>query len=272
MSVIHSTAIVSPNAVIADDVRIEAYAIIEDDVVIGPGCSIGSCSRIQSGTRLGENVSIGHGAALGSRPQDLKFKNEKSYIYIGDGTDIREFCVLSRGTGENGETRVGKNCFLMAYAHVAHDCLLGDNIILANAVNMAGHVMIEDFAIVGGVVPIHQFVRIGCHSMIGGGFRVPKDVPPYILAGSEPLIFCGLNSVGLRRRGFSTETRRALQQAYRILYRSGLNVLQALEKMEEECSPTPELEHAIAFIRGSERGIIAGARRTRSERMEADEL
>jgi UDP-N-acetylglucosamine acyltransferase len=272
MPLIHPTAIVDPKAEIADDAAVEAFAIIDDDVVIGSGCRIGSCSRIQSGTRLGKNVKIAHGAVLGSDPQDLKFRGEKSFLNIGDETDIREFCMLSRGTGENGETRVGKSCLLMAYAHVAHDCHLGDNIILANSVNMAGHVTIEDFAIIGGVVPIHQFVQIGCHSMIGGGFRVPKDVPPYVLAGSEPLVFRGLNSVGLRRRGFSTETRQALQQAYRILYRSGFNVLQAVEKIEAECTPTPEVKHLIDFIRGSKRGIITGVRRTRGERVEADDL
>ncbi|MFH1011291.1 MAG: acyl-ACP--UDP-N-acetylglucosamine O-acyltransferase [bacterium] len=269
---IHPTAIVSPKASIADDVRIEAYAVIEEDVVIGSGCRIGSCVRIQSGTRLGEGVQIAHGAVLGGTPQDFKFKGEKSFLCVGDQTDIREFCLLSRGTGENGETRIGKHCMLMAYVHVAHNCLLGDNIVLANAVNMAGHVTIEDFAIIGGVVPIHQFVRIGCHSMIGGGFRVPKDVPAYILAGSEPLIFRGLNSVGLRRRGFSGETRRALQQAYRILYRSGLNVSQALERIEAECEQTPEVRHTVAFIRGSKRGIIPGLRGKRHEHAETDEL
>jgi UDP-N-acetylglucosamine acyltransferase len=272
MPIIHPTAIVHPKASIADDVQIEAYAILEEDVVIGRGTRVGSCVRIQSGTRIGENVRIAHGAALGSVPQDLKFRGEKTYLHIGDFTDIREFCVFSRGTGENGQTRIGKHCLLMAYAHVAHDCTLGDHVILANAVNMGGHVTVEDYAIVGGVVPIHQFVRIGCHSMIGGGFRVPKDVPAYILAGSEPLCFRGLNSVGLRRRGFSKETRQALQQAYRILYRSGLNVSQALERIEAECEQTPEVKHAVTLIRESKRGIIPGPRGIRDKTDETDDL
>ena len=258
MSEIHPTAIVDPKASIADDVQIEAYTIIEDDVIIGSGCKIGSCVRIHAGTRLGSGITIAHGVVLGSCPQDLKFKGEKTYLHVGDRTNIHEYCMLSRGTGDNGQTRVGKDCLLMAYTHVAHDCLLGDNIILANAVNMAGHVTIEDFAVLGGVVPIHQFVRIGCHVMIGGGFRVPKDVPPYILAANEPLAFSGLNNVGLRRRGFSAETQKALRHAYRLLYRSRLNVKQALERIEAECEQTPEVKHTIAFIRESKRGIIPG--------------
>ncbi len=269
---IHPTAIVHPKASIADDVEIEAYAIIEEDVVIGRGTRVGSCVRVRSGVRIGESVRIAHGAVLGGDPQDLKFRGEKSYLHVGDQTDIREFCVFSRGTGENGQTRIGKNCLLMAYAHVAHDCTVGDHVILANAVNMGGHVTIEDFAIIGGVVPIHQFVRIGCHSMIGGGFRVAKDVPAYVLAGSEPLAFHGLNSVGLRRRGFSKEARQALQHTYRILYRSGLNVSQALERIEAECEQTPEVKHAVALIRASKRGIIPGPRGSRYKLDEADEL
>jgi UDP-N-acetylglucosamine acyltransferase len=260
---IHPTAIIDPRASIADDVQIEAYTIIEDDVVINSGCRIASCVRIKAGTRLGNGVIIAHSAVLGSHPQDLKFKGEKTYLHVGDRTSIREYCTLNRGTGEGGQTRVGKDCMLMTYVHVAHDCLLGDNIILANAVNMAGHVIIEDFAVVGGVVPIHQFVRIGCHSMIGGGFRVPQDVPPYILAAGEPLAFNGLNSVGLRRRGFPSETRNALRRAYRLLYRSRLSVPQALERIEAECEQTLEVRHVVEFVRGSKRGIISGAQRHR---------
>jgi UDP-N-acetylglucosamine acyltransferase len=269
MPEIHPTAIIDPRASIADDVQIEAYTIIEDDVVINSGCRIASCVRIKAGTRLGNGVIIAHGAVLGSHPQDLKFKGETTYLYIGDRTSIREYCTLNRGTGEGGQTRVGKDCMLMTYVHVAHDCTLGDNIILANAVNMAGHVIIEDFAVVGGVVPIHQFVQIGCHSMIGGGFRVPQDVPPYVLAASEPLVFNGLNSVGLRRRGFSSETRSALRRAYRLLYRSGLTIPQALKRIEAECEQTPEVKHVIDFIRGSKRGVISGPHRHR-RRIEAE--
>lgn len=268
---IHPTAIISPGASIAEDVQIDAFTIIEEDVSIGPGCKINSCVRINSGTHLGSEVKIAHGVVLGSEPQDLKFEGEKTQLFIGDRTKIHEFCMLSRGTSARGETRVGKDCFLMAYAHVAHDCLLGDNIILANAVNMAGHVEIEDHAIVGGVVPIHQFVRIGCHSMVGGGFRVPKDVPPYILAGGDPLSFNGLNSVGLKRRGFSNEARKALRLAYRILYRSQLNVQEALIRIEAECEQTEEVRHLLTFIRKSERGIIPGMKRGRLQLAETDE-
>lgn len=258
MPEIHPTAIIHPNASMADDVQIDAYSIIEDDVVIGSGCRIASCVRIKAGTRLGSGVTIAHGAVLGSHPQDVKFKGEKTYLYVGDRTNIREYCTLNRGSAASGQTRVGKECFLMTYVHVAHDCILGDNVTLANAVNMGGRVMIEDFATLGGIVPIHQFVRIGCHAMIGGGFRVSKDVPPYILAGSEPLAFRGLNSVGLRRHGFSSETRSVLRKAYRLLYRSKLNVKQALERIEAECEQTPEVKYTVAFIRESKRGIIPG--------------
>ncbi|MBU1708049.1 acyl-ACP--UDP-N-acetylglucosamine O-acyltransferase [bacterium] len=266
---IHPNAIVHPEAQIGEGTQIDAFAIIEENVTVGSGCRIGSCSRLKSGTRLGKDVIIAHGAVLGSEPQDLKFAGEKTELFVGDRSNIREFCTLNRGTGEGGQTRIGKDCLLMTYVHVAHDCILGDNVILANSVNMAGHVVIEDFVIVGGVVPIHQFVRIGCHAMVGGGFRVPKDVTPYILAGGEPLSFSGLNSVGLRRRGFSNETRRALQQAYRILYRSGLNVKDALLKIEAECEQTPEVKHLVAFIRESKRGILPAPKRGRSRPDEA---
>ncbi len=266
---IHSNALVDPGASIAEGACIDAFAIIEENVTVGPGCKIGSCTRLKSGTHLGKDIIIAHGAILGSEPQDLKFKGEKTELFVGDRTNIREFCTLNRGTGEKGQTRIGKDCLLMTYVHVAHDCILGDNVILANSVNMAGHVVIEDFVIVGGIVPIHQFVRIGCHAMVGGGFRVPKDVPPYILAGGEPLSFSGMNSVGLRRRGFSNETRKALQQAYRILYRAGLNVKDALQKIEAECEQTPEVKYLVAFVRETKRGILPAPKRGRSRPDEA---
>jgi UDP-N-acetylglucosamine acyltransferase len=269
---IHPTAIIHPDAQIAEGTRIDAFSIVEENVIIGSGCKISSCVRIKSGTRLGKDVIIAHGAVLGSTPQDLKFKGEKTELFVDDRTDVREFSTLNRGTGEGGQTRIGKDCLLMAYVHVAHDCIVGDNVILANSVNMAGHVTIEDFVIIGGVVPIHQFVRIGCHAMIGGGFRVPKDVTPYILAGGEPLCFSGLNSVGLRRRGFSNETRQALQQAYRLLYRSGLNVKDALNKIEAECEQTPEVKHMVAFIRATKRGILPAPKRGRSRSNETVSL
>src|SRR4030066_323552 len=184
------------------------------------------------------------------------FSGEKTYAHIGDNTVIREYVTVSRGTKQRGETRIGENCFLMAYAHIAHDCILGNSVILANAVNLAGHVEIDDFAIIGGVVPVHQFVRIGCHSIVGGGFRVQMDVCPYMLAAGYPLKIYGLNLVGLKRRGFADKTIKLLERAYRILFRSKLNTSEALTKIQAELEITPEIQNLINFIQKSERGII----------------
>jgi len=253
---IHPTAIVDPKAELDDTVEIGPYSIIGGNVQIGAGVRIDSCARIYSGARIGAGVVIHHGAVVANVPQDLKFKGEDSVAIIGQNTVIREFCTIHRGTVATGKTIIGRNCFIMAYAHVAHDCVIGDNVILVNAVNVAGHVHIDDWAIIGGVVPVHQFVRIGCHSMIGGGYRVAKDVPPYILAAGEPLAYEGLNSVGLRRRGFSAQSVRQLKEAYRLIYKSNLNVSQALDKIKEDGNLIPEVANVVDFIEHSERGII----------------
>jgi len=186
----------------------------------------------------------------------LKYQGEETKLIIGDNTTIREYASVNRGTLHSGKTVVGENCLIMAYVHIAHDCRIRDNVILANAVNMAGHVEIDEFACVGGIVPIHQFVKIGKHSFIGGGFRVPQDVPPYILAASEPLTYKGLNSIGLRRRGFSSATLGNLKKAYKFIYRSHLNLNQAINKIENECEKSVEIDEVISFIKNSERGII----------------
>jgi len=253
---VHPTAIVDPTAHLDDGVEIGPYCVIDGNVEIAAGVIIDTHVRIMSGARIGKNVRIHHGAVISNVPQDLKFKNEDSVSVIGANTIIREFCTIHRGTSATGKTVVGDNCFLMAYVHVAHDCVVGNNVILANAVNLGGHVHIEDFAIIGGMVPVHQFVRIGCHTMIGGGYRVAKDVPPYILAAGEPLEYGGLNSVGLRRRGFSASTIRALKEAYKLIYKSNLNVSQGLEKIRENGNIVPEVTKVIEFIEKSERGII----------------
>lgn len=257
---IDSRAVVSPKAELGENVSVDPYTVIDDDVIIGAGTHIGSNALIASGTRIGKECRIHHGAVLGTVPQDLKFRGEQTILEVGDHTTIREYATLNRGTHDRWKTTVGSHCFIMAYAHIAHDCAIGNHVILANSVNMAGHVVIEDYAIIGGVTPIHQFVRIGCHSMVGGGFRVPKDVPPYILAGHEPLIFQGLNAVGLRRRNFPPETIEILEKAYRILYQSRLNVSQAVERMKNEFPPMQELQHIIDFITSSKRGIIGSHR------------
>ncbi len=253
---IHPTAIVDADATIGKDVSIGPYAVVQEDVIIGDGCHIASHALIHSGTRIGNNCVVFNGSVLGTDPQDLKYAGEKTTLEIGDSTTIREFCTLNRGSTHRLKTVVGSKSLLMAYVHIAHDCIIGNNVILANAVNMAGHVTIEDFASVGGMTPIHQFVRIGKHSFIGGGLRVPKDVPPYILAANEPLTYEGINRVGLSRRGFSTATLSQLRQAYKLLYRSRLNVSQAISQIESTMELTPEIQYIIDFIRTSERGII----------------
>jgi len=256
MSVIHPTAIVSPKAELADDVAVGPYTIIEDDVVIGAGSRIASHALIASGARLGNNVVVAHGAVISTIPQDLKFQGEKTTVEIGDYTTVREYATINRGTTYSYKTKVGRNCFIMAYAHVAHDCVLGDNVIMANSVNLAGHIEIHDYAIIGGVVPVHQFVKIGAHCMIGGGFRVQQDVCPYSLVGGYPLKVMGINSVGLRRRGFKAETIHSLERAFKLLFFSGLNTSQAVERIKAELELVPEVMTILDFIERSTRGLV----------------
>ncbi|MDZ7315938.1 MAG: acyl-ACP--UDP-N-acetylglucosamine O-acyltransferase [candidate division KSB1 bacterium] len=256
MTSIHPTAIVNPKAELGENVSVGPYTIIEGDVQIGDNTTIASQVLIADGARIGSGCRIHHGAVIATLPQDLKFGGEKTTFEIGNNTTVREFCTLNRGTQMRGKSVVGSNCLLMAYTHVAHDCIVGDNVILANAVQLAGHVTVEDWAIIGGLTGVHQFCRIGRHVMVGGHFRVTKDVPPYILASEEPLRFVGLNSVGLRRRGFPEETMRALKHAYRLIYRSNLNVSQAVARIREEVELIPEVLHILEFIEKAERGII----------------
>lgn len=253
---IDSHAIVSSKAQLGENVTVGPFTIIEDDVTIGAGTCISSQVLIANGSRIGKECRIHHGAALGTNPQDLKFHGEISTLEIGDHTTVREYATLNRGTHARGKTTVGSHCFIMAYAHVAHDCSVGNHVILANAVNMAGHVVIEDYVVVGGLVAIHQFERIGRHAMIGGGFRATKDVPPFVLAGQEPLSFNGLNIVGLKRRNFSQQTIDLLDKVYQVVYNSSFNVTQALEKIKAEFEMTEEIRHVIDFIEKSKRGII----------------
>ena len=257
---VHQHAVVSANAQLADGVVVEPFAVIEDNVVVGSGTHIGTHALVANGSRIGNNCRIHHGAAVGTVPQDLKFHGEESILEIGDHTTVREFATLNRGTTASGKTSIGHHTFIMAYAHVAHDCVVGSHVILANSVNLAGHVIVEDNVVIGGLVPIHQFVRIGCHAMVGGGYRVPKDVPPYILAAHEPLTYQGLNVVGLRRRNFKQETITALEQAYQIIYHSHLNTSQAIEKIRAELPPSDEIKHIIEFVEQSKRGIIWASR------------
>ena len=256
MSNIHTTAIVSPQAELADDVTVGPYTIIEDNVVVGSGTKIASSALIASGARLGTNVTVAHGVVVGTVPQDLKFDGEDSLLVVGDNTTIREYATLNRGTAERGETTVGKNCLIMAYAHIAHDCVIGNNVILANSVNLAGHIEIDDYAILGGVLPVHQFVKIGAHVMIGGGFRVQQDVCPYALIAGYPLRTVGLNALGLKRRGFAPEAIRIIKTAYKLLFFSKLNTTQAVERIKSEVEIIPEIQVILDFISRSNRGLI----------------
>ncbi|MBO8130350.1 MAG: acyl-ACP--UDP-N-acetylglucosamine O-acyltransferase [Candidatus Marinimicrobia bacterium] len=251
---IDKSAIVSHCAKIGKNVGIGPYAYIMDNVEIGDGTQIGAHAVIASGVRIGKNCRIFHHAVIGEVPQDLKFEGEETVVEVGDNTTIREFVTINRGTKATGKTIVGSNCFLMAYVHVAHDCRVGDNSILANAVNLGGHVEMDDWVVIGGLVGVHQFVKIGKHSFIGGGFRVTKDVPPYVLAAGEPLRFEGLNVVGLRRRGFSSEQIKKIKDAYKVIYNTNLNVLDAVKKLEKD--PSDEVKTIIEFIKSSSRGII----------------
>jgi UDP-N-acetylglucosamine acyltransferase len=251
-------AYVHPDAKIADSVIIEPFATINDDVVIGEGTTIGSSATIMPGVRIGKNCHIFPGAVIGAVPQDLKFRGEYSTVEIGDNTTIREFVTINRGTVAKGKTVVGSNCLLMAYVHVAHDCIVGNNVILVNNTQLAGEVIVDDYAILGGMVAVHQFVRVGSHVMLSGGSLVRKDVPPFIKAGREPLSYVGINSIGLRRRNFSNEKIREVQEIYRYIYQKGLNISQAVEIIEAEMPASPERDEVLLFIKDSKRGIIRG--------------
>ena len=256
MATIHPTAVVDSAAELADDVTVGPFAVIEGDVVVSSGTQIGPHALLASGTRIGTDCRIYNGAVLGTQPQDLKFGGEKTTLEIGNNTTIREFATLNRGTTDHWKTVIGDNCLLMAYSHVAHDCTIGNNVILANSVNLAGHITIDDYVGIGGVTPIHQFVHIGKHAFIGGGLRVPKDIPPYVLAMGEPIRFGGLNTIGLKRRGFSDELLSDIKKAYRIIYQSHLLLVDALKKIEDEIEPVEEITYIVSFFRDSERGVI----------------
>jgi UDP-N-acetylglucosamine acyltransferase len=251
-------AYVHPQAKIAKNTVIEPFVNIEKNVEIGEGTWIGSNVTIMEGARIGKNCKIFPGAVISAVPQDLKFDNEETLVRIGDNTVIREFVTVNRGTKANYETVVGNNCLLMAYVHIAHDCIIGNNVILANGVTLGGHIVIDDWAIIGGLSAIHQFVNIGSHVMISGGSLVRKDVPPFTKAAREPLSYVGVNSIGLRRRGFSSEKINEIQDIYRYIYLRGNNVSQAVEYIEANLPATSERDEIITFISKSSRGIMKG--------------
>ena len=249
---------VHPQTKNARNVVIEPFTTIHNNVTIGSGTWIGSNVTIMEGARIGKDCRIFPGAVISAIPQDLKFEGEDSLTVIGDNTTIRECVTINRGTNASGKTSIGENCLIMATAHIAHDCVLGSNSIVVNGVALGGHVTIGEHAIIGGLAAVHQFIHIGDHAMVSGGSLVRKDVPPYTKAGKEPLSYVGINSIGLRRRGFTTAKIREIQNIYRILYQSKYNNTQALEKIEAEMEATPERDEIILFIRNSQRGIMKG--------------
>lgn len=250
MSYIHS------DTKIGKDVKIGPFVTIEQDVEIGEGTEIGPNVVIYEGTKIGKNCRIFPGAVVGAIPQDLKFKGEKTKVEIGNNTTLRECVTVNKGTTAKDKTVIGDNCLLMAYTHAAHDCIIGNNVILANSVQLAGEVVIEDFAIIGGTSAVHQFCRIGAHSMISGGALIRKDIPPFIKAGREPVVYVGVNSVGLKRRQFTNDSINNIQDVYRYLYLKGLNNSEAIKSIEEELPQSSEKELILNFLKCSDRGII----------------
>jgi UDP-N-acetylglucosamine acyltransferase len=252
---VHSTAILDAGVELAEAVEIGPYAVIGPNVRIGAGTHIGPHAVIERDTVLGCDCRVHSGAVLGGDPQDLKYGGEAAPLLIGDRTVIRECVTVNRGTEARGRTEIGADCLLMAYSHVAHDCLLGDHVIIANSVNMGGHCDLGDWVIVGGLTAIHQFVQIGAHAFVGGSSAVRKDVPPFVKAAGDPLRLFGLNSVGLQRRGFGDEERAALRRAYRLLFQSKSNLGESLRTARAELAGTVHVETLLGFIERSERGI-----------------
>jgi UDP-N-acetylglucosamine acyltransferase len=249
---------VHKGAKIADDVVVEAFATIHEDVEIGSGSWIGPNAVIMNGTRIGKNVKIFPGAVISGDPQDLKYKGEYSLTEIGDNTIIREYVTINKGTRVNEKTVVGKDCLIMSYVHIAHDCILRDRVIMGSYAGVAGEVEVDSWAIISPGSLVHQFVRIGSHVMIQGGSMVTKDVPPFAMAGRDPISFTGINSIGLRRRGFTNDTIYAIQEVFRIIYQRGLNISDAMDFVEANLPASKERDEVILFVRESKRGIIRG--------------
>ena len=251
-------AYVHPDAKIGENVVIDPFTNIQGDVEIGDGTWIGSNVTIMDGTRIGKNCKIFPGAVVGAIPQDLKFEGEKTTAVIGDNTTIREFVTLNRGTKANGSTVVGSDCLIMAYVHIAHDCIVGSRVVLANAVTLAGHVEVDDWTVIGGTSAVHQFTKIGQHVMVRGGTLIGRDVPPYITVGREPASYAGVNSIGIKRRGYDDEQVSYIQNMYRLLFQSGMNVSQAVESIKNDLPETQEKKEFLGFMERSNRGLIKG--------------
>jgi len=253
---IHPHTYIHPNAKLATNVKVDPFTVIHHNVEIGEGTWIGSNVTIMEGARIGKNCRIFPGAVISASPQDLKFEGELTTVEIGDNTTIREFVTIHRGTMDKWTTKVGSNCLIMAYSHVAHDCIIGQNCIMSNNTQMAGHVQMGDYSILAGMCAVHQFVKIGSHAFVAGGSLVSKDVPPYIKAARSPLSYAGVNSIGLKRKGFSIDKINHIIDIYRYIYNKGLNTTQAIQYIEEEFPATDERDEIVTFIRESGRGII----------------
>ena len=256
MAKIHPLANVHPDAKLGTNVSVEAFTTIYPDVEIGDNCWIGPNVTIFDGARLGHNIKVFPGAVVSAEPQDLKYQGEKSTLEIGDNTIIREMASLHRGTASKGVTKIGRNCFIMAYVHIAHDCIINDNVILVNGVQLAGEVEIDDWAIIGGTAAVHQFVRIGKHAMVQGGALLRKDVPPYALVGREPVVYEGINTVGLRRRGFSNEQIRLIEDIYRYVFLKGYNLKHAIEVIEKNFPFSTLKDEILQFLKTTKRGLV----------------
>ncbi|HET7450313.1 MAG TPA: acyl-ACP--UDP-N-acetylglucosamine O-acyltransferase [Gaiellaceae bacterium] len=252
---VHPTAVIAPDAKIGAGVEIGPFAIVGDACEIGDGAVLSARATLERNVRLGAGVKIGVGAVLGGDPQDLKFRGEETWVEVGDNTVVREYATINRGTAQSGRTSVGRNCFIMSYVHLAHDCHVGDGVIISNATQLAGHVTVEDRAILSGVSAVHQFARVGRFSFVGGMSRVSKDVPPFVKAVGNPIKLYGLNTVGLQRNNFPENVVRELKRAYRLLFRSDLNVSQALGRARAELEMLPEVEHFLTFVEESQRGV-----------------
>jgi UDP-N-acetylglucosamine acyltransferase len=255
-ALIHPSAVISPDAKLGKDVTVGAFAIIGEGCVVGDGCVIAPRATLERNVKLAANVKVGVGSILGGEPQDLKFGGEETTVEIGENTTIREYTTVNRGTTHSFKTTVGRNCLLMSYVHLAHDCQIGDGVILSNVVQLAGHVIVEDKAIISGLTAAHQFVRIGRHSFIGGCSRVSKDIPPFLKAVGNPVKLYGLNTIGLQRSGLSEDVLLELKRAYRLLFRSDLNLSQAMEQVGSELEPYPEVRELVKFVEASERGVV----------------
>jgi UDP-N-acetylglucosamine acyltransferase len=249
---------VDPKAELGENVVVGPFSNIHEDVIVGNKVTIGTGCVLDSGTRIADKCQIGHYSILGIAPQDLKYRNEKTFLEIGEGTIVREFSTLHRGTTYHYKSAIGKNCFIMTYVHVAHDCIIGDNVIIANAVNMGGHVEIDANATIGGLTAIHQFTKIGQHAFVGGGLRINKDIPPFIRVMGEPIRYGGTNHVGLERKGFSKEVILEIKRAYKILFQSDILISDAKNQIEKQLHPFPEIKLILEFIERSDRGLLRG--------------